>query len=166
MISRSNLVAVACLVGLAGCAEGDNLFGDAGAALSGDYDRRLVSQRQRVSAEQSRTDVLEAENRKNKQLSDALDEKIKQERSKVAALRERSERLDRDIRSLQAATAEAEVERDKLGRELAEVRGEIDKVEQGLGGTSSAAELERLKTRKAELDKRLSKLAELYQALL
>jgi len=93
------------MIAIAGCAEGDNLFGDASNAGSGAYARSLATQQQQLDAERSRAAALGARSSELKQRGAALDAAIGQERHKLAVLRARVERLDRDIRSRQAATA-------------------------------------------------------------
>src|SRR4051812_4090714 len=121
MISRFRPLLLVGLVGLAGCAEGDNLLGDARAAHSGEYDRRLAAQQQQIDAERSRTAALNAQAGSLKASNTALDVAIKRQRRDVAALRARVDKLDKNIGSLRVATADAEAKRADLERQVAGV---------------------------------------------
>src|SRR5215213_4377354 len=140
MIRRVHVLVLACMIAIAGCAEGDNLFGDASNAGSGAYARSLATQQQQLDAERSRAAALGARSSELKQRGAALDAAIGQERHKLAVLRARVERLDRDIRSRQAATDEAKVKRADLERQVALVNGQIEAMERQLAGTGSEAE--------------------------
>ncbi len=161
--SRRRLAALLLALPLAGCAEGDALFTDAGSVQQ--RERELEAREAALEAERRRTETLRSQERTLRGEQAALDRQIAAEKARAAELRARLGRLDRQIAARRAGAAElAARERELLGR-IDAVKGEIQVVERELAARPTQGQLVQLKRRLAELEQTYADLLTLYRAL-